>query len=70
MSPETGTIEIEPIDAVPEHAVVRHYDELDEEIKDRLPQLLDHTDSDGMAAFDDCDCEVVKFTEYYRIVRG
>ena len=70
MSPETGTIEIEPIDAVPEDAIVRHYDELDEEINDRLPELLDQTDSNGMAEFDNCDCEVVKFTEYYRIVRG
>lgn len=75
MSSETRTIDIVQIDAVPEHAKVRHYDELDEEIKDRFSELVTNgplgwTGQDAVAAFDNCDCEVVKFTDYYHIVRG
>ena len=69
MTLETEAIAVEPIDTVPEHATVRHYDELDEEIKERFPDLLDRTDQGGGAGFDSCDCEVIKFVEYYRIVR-
>lgn len=75
MSPEIGAIDIEPIDVVPEHAMVRHYDELDEEIKDRFLELVtegspNRIGQDAGAAFGTCDCEVVKFTDYYQIVRG
>lgn len=75
MSPESGTIDIEQIDAVSEHATVRHYDEPDEEIKDRFPELvtdgsLDRTEQDVGDVFDICDCEVVKFIDYYHIIRG
>lgn len=75
MSPEIRTIEVEPVDEIPDHATVRHYDQLDEEIKDRFPEFvtdkaLSRIDQDAGAAFGNCDCEVVKFTNYYHIVRG
>lgn len=74
MSPETGTIDIKQIDAVSEHATVRHYDELDEETKDRFPEIVTNETlsrtEDMEAVFDTCDCEVVKFTDYYHIVRS
>lgn len=75
MSPEIGATEIEPIDAVPEHATVRHYDEFDGGIKDGFPKFvadgsLSRTGQDAGTALDNSDCEVVKFTDYYHIVRG
>lgn len=75
MSPETRMIEIVPIDTVPEHAKVRHYDELDEEIKEKFPELVadrsrNWSGQDIVAAFGNCGCEIVKFTDYYHIMRG
>jgi hypothetical protein len=75
MSHESETIEIELIDAVPEHANVRHYDELDEEIKNRFPDLVaddspNCIEQNTIIAFDNCDCEIVKFTNYYHIIQS
>lgn len=65
------TIAVERVRDVAETAQVRHYDELDERAKEQFPALADHggsripVDRSVAAAFN--ECELVKYTEYYRI---
>lgn len=59
---------IERVDGVPSEGRVHHYDELEERAKHRLPELEPGTqevDEETHRALSGCD--VVKFTEYYRL---
>lgn len=67
-----ATFRIEPADRVPDGARVCHYDELDGPAKERLPALAGaagSTTSDPAFESTVEDCDVVKFTDYYRIER-
>lgn len=65
------SIAVERVRDVPEAAQVRHYDELDEQAKEQFPTLAEHdgsripVDRSVAAAFD--ECELVKYTGYYRV---
>lgn len=66
------SFQIELAEEVPDDARVCHYDELDEPAKHRLPAVTGSTDSTTSdPAFETAAeaCDVVKFTEYYRIER-
>ena len=67
-----ATFRIEPADRVPDGARVCHYDELDAPAKERLPNHADPTGSTTSdPAFESTvrSCDLVKFTDYYRIER-
>ena len=64
--------QIAPADEVPEGARVCHYDELDESAKQRLPALAGtsaETTADPALASTAETCDLVKFTDYYRVER-
>lgn len=65
----SGRITVEPAGRVPPTATVRHYDELPEAAKHRLPSLVegDRTRVEDGVAADLAACDYVKFTRYYRI---
>lgn len=64
-------IAIERVDDVSEASRVRHYDELGETAKERFPAFADRdgdqirVDRSVAAEFD--ECELVKYTGYYRV---
>lgn len=62
-------IEFERVDDVSGDSRVCHYDELDETAKARLPSLVEtdgrRVDDATARGFD--GCEVVKYTDYYRV---
>lgn len=69
-------LKVEPVDTVPESGQVRHYDELPEAVREQFPGLVmgneaaeRSTDCRPTGAIESCDCEFIKFTEYYRIIR-
>lgn len=58
-----------PIEDVPTDSRICHYDELSEDAKERFPDL---TGADGPSVADSvpdglCECDVVKYTDYYEI---
>ena len=65
------TIAVERVRDVSEASRVHHYDELDERAKEQFPVLADHdgnrisVDQSVAAAF--AECQLVKYTEYYRV---
>jgi hypothetical protein len=68
MSPR---IVVEQAGTVPQDANVQHFDELEPEVQDHLPRLTSRgggrVSADVAAGFE--DCELVKFTDYYRVHR-
>lgn len=63
-------VTLRSVGTVPADATVCDYDELDDEIKHRLPDAVDAgevPDGDLAEAMAACRCDVVRFTEYYRI---
>lgn len=66
------TFHIAPADEIPEGASVCHIDELDEPAKERLPAIAGGdcaTTTDRAFESTAESCDVVKFTDYYRIER-
>ena len=66
------TYHITPSERVPDGARVCHFDELDEPAKERLPGLVGGagaTTTDRAFEATARRCDVVKFTDYYRIER-
>lgn len=71
-----GGHRVERVESIPESGHVRHFDELPEVVQQRFPSLAledeveeGTSESQSPAKFDACDCEFIKFTDYYRIVR-
>ncbi|MFB6171080.1 MAG: hypothetical protein ABEJ23_01000 [Haloarculaceae archaeon] len=56
-------------ECVPADATVRHYDELTEPVKERLPSLLAAEDgrTERTVAADLTAGEYIKYTDYYRV---
>ncbi|WP_435182045.1 hypothetical protein [Halorussus sp. AFM4] len=63
---------IEESGTIPEDAVVRHYDELDDDVRHCLPSLVERApyDEAPVSSGDNADELYVKFTDYYRIQMG
>ncbi|TYL37420.1 hypothetical protein CV102_17580 [Natronococcus pandeyae] len=69
MSP---TLTLEPVEDVPSDSRVCHYDELAEDAKEEFPILtenidvsVDSTIADGLQ-----ECDLVKYTDYYKVSIG
>lgn len=63
---------IAPAEDIPEGAQVCHYDELAAPAKERLPEVADQSGTvTADPAFESTveSCDLVKFTDYYRIER-
>lgn len=67
-------VRIEPIETVPASASVCHFDEVAESLQDALAeasgslQTTTTVDGEGAKCVDHCRCDVVRFTDYYRVV--
>lgn len=63
------TVHVEQVDSIPKGATVFHYDELDDELKNRFPALIERAPTkekvppESVISSGDC----VKFTDYYRV---
>lgn len=66
------TVYVEQIEEIPNDASVFHYDELDEEFKDRFPELIENTPTKESMRSGSVlsNGDYVKFTDYYRITCG
>lgn len=63
---------IEPAEEIPDGASVCHYDELDESAKYRLPDVVGSgqtTTTDPAFESTAETCDLVKFTDFFRIER-
>lgn len=75
MAANLAHVVFEPISEVPETASVCHFDEIKDPIQDPLVLAADRNQSTVTVApikaalIDECDCEIVKFTDYYRMSR-
>ncbi|MFB6179264.1 MAG: hypothetical protein ABEI77_06025 [Halorientalis sp.] len=75
MSAKRAQLSVERIEPTHATETVCDYDELDEIVRDELGELSETADTtvtiDSFAAalVDACGCDVVKYTEYYRISR-
>lgn len=59
---------VEEVDAVSGDAHVCHYDELDEEAKQRFPSAVGSGEVPVEEELEDLrDCDLVKFTSYYAV---
>jgi hypothetical protein len=66
------TVYVEQREDIPDDASVFHYDELDEEFKDRFPELIENTPTKEFVCPESVlsNGDYVKFTDYYRIICG
>lgn len=66
------TVHVEKIEDIPNDASVFHYDELDEEFKDRFPELIENTPTKEPVHSENVlsNGDYVKFTDYYRVTCG
>jgi hypothetical protein len=62
-------VQVEKKESIPDDAAVFHYDELNEEFKDRFPQLTEGTPDEGSVGPESVlsDGAYVKFTDYYQV---
>lgn len=66
-------LELATVDTVPDGARICHYDELGDEAKQYLSEAVragDENEIGPAAEREMADCDLVKFTEYYRISRA
>lgn len=71
-----GSLQVERVDSIPETGNIRDFDELTEAVQQQFPRLVLEAEvgegvskSQSPIPLDSCDCEFIKFTDYYRIVR-
>ncbi|GAB3037795.1 hypothetical protein [Natronobiforma cellulositropha] len=67
MSPH---INLRRVDDVPRESSVRHYDELEESVKEQFPTLAAadaRISVDSALARELGDCDLVKYTDYYEV---
>lgn len=67
-----SAITVKRVDSIPGGACVCHYDELDKRAKECLPRLVRNgmaTTIESEIARELLQYDVIKFTEYYRVVR-
>lgn len=75
MAASLAQLRVEPVEQLPETASICHYDELEESVQLAIiaAQQQGRTTIDvetlPAALVDLCDCEIVKYTEYYRVNR-
>lgn len=75
MPAKKAQLSVEPVERARETDAVRDYDELDEIVRDELGDIATSNsstltvDSFAAALVDDYECDVIKFTDYYRIDR-
>lgn len=75
MATNPAQVTVKPVSEVPEMASVCHFDEVESPIQDSLVLAADQNrstvtvDSVQAALIDECDCEIIKYTDYYRITR-
>jgi len=75
MSAKQAQITLERVSEVPETASVRHFDEIDDQLQEVVSPVSHRerstvtVDPFRAALLDECDCEIVKLTDYYRISR-
>jgi hypothetical protein len=62
-------IHVEKRESIPDDAAVFHYDELNEEFKERFPKLTEDTPTEGSVGSESVlsDEDYVKFTDYYQV---
>ena len=63
------TVHLEQMDSLPDNAAIYHYDELNEDLKEELPELIKSSSRKRSIQSKDTisDGEFVKFTEYYQL---
>lgn len=62
-------VHVKKVDTIPDDAAVFHYDELNEEFKDRFPALIESTSSEESMRPESkiSNGDYVKFTDYYQV---
>lgn len=62
-------VHVEKRESIPDDAAVFHYDELNEEFKERFPKLTEDTPAEGSVGSESVlsDEDYVKFTDYYQV---
>lgn len=65
-------IKPERVGEIPPDANVCHYDQLDNPVKHRFAEAVESAstgreENSSATALEDTDCDIVKFTEYYRL---
>ena len=62
-------VHVEKRETIPDHATVFHYDELNEDFKDRFPKLTENTPAEGYVDSKSVisDGDYIKFIDYYQI---
>jgi len=75
MPAELAQVELEPVSHVSDAASVCHFDEVGEPLQETVVTAHERGRSTitvepfRAALIEDCDCDVVKFTDYYRVSR-
>lgn len=71
-----GSLQVVRVDSIPETGSVRDFDELPEAVQQQFPCLgledeagEEASDFQAPERLESCDCEFIKFTDYYQIVR-
>ena len=60
---------VEKRESIPDDAAIFHYDELNEDFKERFPKLTEDTPAEGSVGPESVlsDGDYVKFTDYYQV---
>ena len=63
------TVHLEQMDSLPDNAVIYDYDELNDDFKKEIPELIKNSSQKRSIRSKDAisDGEFVKFTEYYQL---
>lgn len=63
-------IAVEPVETIPDDALVRHYDELEYDAKGQFPDVVERGERliDRETARQFSDGEFVKYTGYFRVL--
>lgn len=75
MAAKRAQLAFEPVSEIPETASVCHFDEIAESLQEPIVRAEGRNRSTVTVApvhaalLDGCGCDIVKFTEYYRVSR-
>lgn len=64
------TIHLEQMDSLPDDAAIYHYDELNEDLKEKFPKLIGSSSRKKsiQSKATISNGEFIKFTEYYQLI--
>lgn len=75
MAASLAQVALEPVSEIPETASVCHIDEIEDSLQEPLVMAEEQNQSTVTVApiqaalIEECNCDIVKFTDYYRISR-